>query len=193
MIRSSRPSRPLPFARLLLGVSCLCLVGCDGGGDGDGDGDPVVREGNLYPALRVQDCDGNEVDMRAWLAEHDASFVTFGALWCEPCKKEAPVINRELVDGLASRGDTVGVAQILIEAQPDEAPPASLCADWRDTLGARFVVLVDTRQEHLAPFFGGGIGTLPLHLVVTGDGVVRFKTLGALPTDIKATVEGWLP
>jgi thiol-disulfide isomerase/thioredoxin len=174
-----------------LSLFALCAA-CDAS-DGNGGEDPIVREGGAYPAVRAQDCDGNEVDMRQWLAQRDASFVTFGALWCEPCKEEAPVINRELVDGLASRGDKVGVVQILIESQPEQAPPVSLCADWRDTLGARFVVLVDSRQEHLAPFFGGGIGTLPLHLIVTGDGVVRYKRLGALPSDIKATVEGWLP
>ena len=64
---------------------------------------------------------------------------------------------------------------------------------WRDDLQARFVVVVDTRQEHLAPFFGTAVGTLPLHLVVTRDGIVRYKKLGAIPTDVKAVVEGWLP
>jgi hypothetical protein len=41
--------------------------------------------------------------------------------------------------------------------------------------------------------FGGAVGTLPLHLVVTGDGLVRYKKLGALPADVRALVEGWLP
>jgi len=103
------------------------------------------------------------------------------------------VINRELVDGLASHGEGVGVVQLLIENQPDEPPPASLCAAWKDDLQARFTVLVDTRQEHLAPFFGTAVGTLPLHLVVTRDGIIRLSKLGPIPSDIKAVVEGWLP
>lgn len=171
-------------------LGALALGACDSKTDDD---DGPLGEGDPYPAVRVQDCDGNEVDLRAWLATHQASYVTFGAQWCTACQEEAPIINRELVDGLASRGDAVGVVQILVENLPDEPPPASLCAAWRDDLEARFAVLVDTRQEHLEPLFGGTIGTLPLHLVVTGDGIVRYRKLGAIPTDVKALVEGWLP
>lgn len=170
-----------------LGVSALAL-GCDSGGE---DEPTTVGEGDAYPALTVKDCDGNPVDVRAWLADHDASYVTFGAQWCTACQEEAPVINRELVDGLAA--EDVGVVQILVENQPDQAPPQALCAAWRDDLSARFAVWVDVEQVHLEPFFGGAIATLPLHLVVTGDGTIRMKKLGAIPTDIKAVVEAWLP
>jgi hypothetical protein len=172
---------------------CAGTAACDSGGGDEGDTSTLIREGDLYPAVRVQECDGTEVDMRTWLAAHDASYITFGAQWCVACQEEAPIINRELVDGLANRGESVGVLQILIENQPDEPPPQSLCADWRDALQARFAVLIDTRQEHLEPMFGGAVGTLPLHLVVTGDGLVRYKKLGALPADVRALVEGWLP
>lgn len=168
----------------------LALAACDSSGAG---GVEPIGEGDPYPAVRVQDCDGNEVELRSWLGAHDASYVTFGAQWCTACQEEAPVINRELVDGLASRGEAVGVVQILVENQPDEPPPASLCAAWQGDLGARYTVLVDTRQEHLEPLFGGAVGTLPLHLVVTRDGVIRYRKLGAIPTDVKALVEGWLP
>jgi len=141
--------------------------------------------------LTVEDCDGNPVDVRAWLADHEASYMSFGAQWCQACQEEAPIINRELVDGTAGRN--VGIVQILIERQPGEPPPSSLCAAWRDQLQARYEIWVDPRQVHLAPVFGGAVGTLPLHMVVTPDGIVRFWKLGALPVDIRALVEGWLP
>jgi len=171
----------------MLAIAALAL-GCDSGGD---DGAETVGEGDPYPALTVKDCDGNAVDVRAWLADFDASYVTFGAQWCTACQEEAPLINRELVDGLA--GQSVGVVQILVENQPDQPPPQALCAAWRDDLSARYTVWVDTEQVHLEPFFAGAIGTLPLHLVVTRDGTVRMKKLGAVPSDIKAIVLGWLP
>lgn len=152
---------------------------------------PFVSEGEAWPALTIRDCDGEPVDMRAFFAAYDATYVTFGAQWCSACQEEAPIINRELVDGLANR--RVGIAQILIEGQPGQQPPQSLCSAWANDLAARFPVLVDVDQLHLPDFFGGAIATLPLHYIVTGDGVVRFRKLGALPTDIKALVEGWLP
>ena len=166
------------------------LASCDSGGDKD---EPQIQDGQLYPAVRVQDCDGNEIDFRAWLGQHDVSFVTFAAQWCVACQEEAPVINAKVVDGLSSQGDKVGVAQILVENQPGEPPKPGLCAAWRDDLEAKFQVLIDLRQENVEPLFGGTVSILPLHLVVTRDGIIRYHKLGYLPTDIAELIEGWIP
>lgn len=165
------------------------LVACDSN-SGEGES-TTVGEGDLYPALTVSDCDGNPVDLRAYLASKDASYITFGAQWCVACQEEAPIINSELVDGLA--GENVGVAQILIESNAGSPPSQGLCAAWRDDLSARYDVFVDTTQGHLEPVFGGAIATLPLHLIVTRDGVIRLFKPGAIPEDIKGVVSGWLP
>lgn len=173
--------KPLLFLALALFAGC----------DSDTKGSTTLAEGDLYPALTVSDCDGNPVDLRAWLAQHDANYVTFGAQWCVACQEEAPIIHRELVDGLAGRN--VGVAQILVESNAGSPPGQGLCAAWKRDLSARYDVFVDTRQEHLQPVFGGAIATLPLHVVVTSDAVVRLFKPGAIPSDIKSIVEGWLP
>lgn len=186
---SSHPSiRSMTGAALLaLGVA-LALAACDSGA-GDGGVD-TLGEGDPYPAVSVLDCEGHEQPMREVLARHAVTYVSFGAQWCTACQEEVPVINAELVDGMA--GKDVGVVQVLIENGGGEAPPLSLCAGWKSDLDARYTVLVDTRQEHLAPFFGAAIGTLPLHLVVTQDGLIRYRKLGAIPDDIAAIVTGWL-
>ena len=45
----------------------------------------------------------------------------------------------------------------------------------------------------LEPFFGGGpISQLPVHLIVTGDGVIRYQLAADLPTDIADKVTLWL-
>lgn len=171
-------------------VTALPAPGCDGDG-GDPATDTFPEAGQPYPAAQVSTCDGAPVALADWIAAHDVAFITFGAKWCQSCQEEAPVINAELVDALA--GHNVGVAQILIEADPGDPPPQSLCAVWRDELGARFDVYVDVAQESLAPHFGGAVATLPLHYIVTGDGTVRLRKLGALPTDIQQLVRDWLP
>jgi len=174
----------------LVFVCALSLfIGCDS--DSSTPTDETLGEGDLYPALTVSDCDGNPVDLRAYLASKDASYVTFGAQWCKACQEEAPIINSELVDGLAGRN--VGIAQILIEAGPGSPPPQTLCAAWKTDLSARYDVFVDTRQEHLDPLFGGAVATLPLHLIVTQDARIRLYKPGAIPEDIKGAVSGWLP
>ncbi|MFO0745709.1 MAG: redoxin family protein [Myxococcota bacterium] len=182
-------SVPHLFAGLALLSALGGLAACDSGG---GDDPPAtLGEGDLYPAVSVLDCEGREVALRDRLAAHAVTYVSFGAQWCTACAEETPVINAQLVDGLAD--EDVGVIQILIEGAAGDPPPLSLCAGWQSDLGARYTVLVDTRQENLAPFFGTAIGTLPLHLVVTQDGMIRFKKLGAIPSDIQAIVAGWLP
>jgi cytochrome c biogenesis protein CcmG/thiol:disulfide interchange protein DsbE len=182
--------RPLYLAQL---AAALLVIACDaspGADAGAGPGD-LVGEGDAWPAVEARDCAGQPVALQALLAQHDATFVTFGAQWCTACQKEAPDINAKLVDGFAGR--SAGVVQILVEGQPGEAPAASLCEAWASELEARFTVLVDVEQQHLAPFFGGAVATLPLHLVVTRDGVIRYRKLGELPADIDAILAGWLP
>jgi hypothetical protein len=186
-MRTFRTNAARAAIGLLLSTSFLSA--CDSNG---GDGEPTtVGEGDLYPALTVSDCDGNPVDLRAYLASKDASYLTFGAKWCVACQEEAPIINSELVDGLA--GQNVGVAQILIEGDAGSPPTQAFCAAWKSDLSARYDVFVDTAQAHLEPVFGGAIATLPLHLIVTKDGIIRLFKPGAIPEDIKGVVSGWLP
>jgi cytochrome c biogenesis protein CcmG/thiol:disulfide interchange protein DsbE len=182
--------RPLALALVLASAASLGS-GCDAATSEAPGAGARISEGDSWPALKVRDCAGAEVDMRALVADHDATFVTFGAQWCTACQKEAPDINAKLVDGFAR--ESVGVVQLLIEGQPGEAPAESLCAAWQDELEARFTVLVDVDQTHLADFFGGAVATLPLHFVVTRDGTIRYRKLGELPGDIDAIVRGWLP
>ena len=136
-------------------------------------------EGQAYPAVTISDCEGNAVDLDAWLGDHDVSFVTFGAGWCVACQEEAPIINSELVDGFAGR--SVGVVQILVENQPGDPPPQSLCTEWKDELEARFTVLNDPGQATVPQHFGGAVAQLPLHYIVTRDKTIRMRKLGALP------------
>jgi hypothetical protein len=182
--------RPMPRMPMWMAAAALLGAACDSADSGPTSGE-LVREGDPWPALTVRDCEGNVVSMQTLIAENDATYITFGAQWCSACQEEAPIINREIVDGLADR--SVGAVQILIEAQPGQMPPQSLCSAWATELAARNTVLVDVDQSHLADFFGTAIATLPLHLITTRDGIIRYKKLGDLPSDIKTLVEGWLP
>ncbi|MFT7578447.1 MAG: peroxiredoxin [Myxococcota bacterium] len=187
-------SRILQAPRFLLAPLAIAAVvatgACDSLGDPN-DSSEFPIEGDLYPAAMVQTCDGTAVALADRIGQSDVTFITFAAKWCTACQKEAPIINTELIDGLAGR--SVDVIQLLVENDPDEAPPLSLCSAWRDDLGARFDVLIDVDQNSVPQHFGTAIETLPLHFIVTRDGKIRLRKLGALPEDIKSRVEDWLP
>lgn len=173
-----------------LAFCALALIGCDSGDDGNED--TTLGEGDLYPAITIEDCDGNPKVMQTVVAEHDVTYITFAAQWCTACAEEAPRIEEELVEGLA--GKSVGIIQILVEQGPGQPPADNLCTAWKTDLGTDFDVWVDLEQQHLLPFFGATeAGTLPVHLIVTRDGVIQSKIVGALPTDIKQRLEAFLP
>jgi thiol-disulfide isomerase/thioredoxin len=176
----------------MMTVAALALAigaGCDSLGD-EGDASAFPVEGTAYPAVTIEACDGSAFDVGAYIADHEVTFITYGAKWCTACQKEAPIINADLVDGLAD--EDVGVVQILVENDPGDPPPRTLCAAWRDDLEARFEVVIDPEQKTLPQHFGTAIDTLPLHYIVTRDQTVRLRRLGELPPDIKARVEAWI-
>ncbi|MCA9518178.1 MAG: TlpA family protein disulfide reductase [Myxococcales bacterium] len=171
-------------------VLALGLAACDSGGDiGNTGGFP--GEGDAYPDAALQTCDGGATSIESIIAAHDVTYITYAATWCTACQKEAPLLNTDLVDGFDPA--KVAVVQILIEDQPGDPPPVSLCAAWRDDLNARYTVLVDPPQVTLPQHFGTAVQTLPLHFIVTRDGTIRFRKLGELPADIADRVADWLP
>ena len=177
-------------ASLLAASAALALWAgwaCDGSAGGGAQSTATVEPATVY------DCDSNQVDLASEVAAHDASLVTFAAKWCEACKEEAPRLNSELVDGFAGGKGDVGVYQVLVEADPGQAPPQELCAQWRDALGARFTVLVDRDQVTVPQYFDGAVGQLPYHVVATRDGKIRFSLLDGLPDNIATIIQDWLP
>lgn len=180
---------PRILALTALVSTLLVSAACDSSGGTTASTFPDV--GGAYPAATIKDCDGNAVAIGDWIAQHDVVYIGFGAQWCQACQEEVPVLNDELVDGLA--GQSVGVAQLLIEGDPGAPPAQSLCADWHDSLGASYTVFVDPDQVTLDAHFGGAVANLPLHYIVSGDGTIRYRKLGALPDNIKQLVSDWIP
>ena len=178
--------------RSSVGVVALCMVGllgaCDPVETDDGDALEFVELGDAI----LYDCDGVEVSLLDWVKAHDVSYIGFAAGWCTACKEEVPVLNAELVE--PNDPQAVGVAQILLEDENGGPATTALCEGWRDGFGANYDILVDLDHTMLEPFFGGGpIEQLPVHLIVTGDGLIRYQLAANLPSDIAQRVTSWLP
>ena len=172
--------------RTLLAAGLLFTVGaCDGSSSTtDGDAPILLEDAQLYA------CDGSTVSLLDWVKAHEVSYIGFAAGWCGACKEEVPRLNDELV---APNGDEVGVSQIIMEDVNADAPTEALCAGWKEDLEADYDILIDKDGALLEPFFGGGpISQLPVHLIVTGDGVIRYQLAADLPTDIADKVTLWL-
>lgn len=186
------------FPIFLALIAVLGFAACDSSSDNNSTtdasttSDAPATSTTKFPAVTVKDCDGNDVVLLDAFAKTEVTYVTWGAGWCTACQKEAPVINSTIVDGLA--GKSVQTFQILVESNnPGEAPPQALCAQWRDSLQAKYTILIDPAQNSVAALFPGGVGTLPRHQIVTKDSSVRFDKLGDIPDDMAQRLTDWLP
>ena len=151
----------------------------------------VPSEGDAMPAATVEDCDGADVALLDWIRQHDVTYIAFAAAWCVACKEEIGTINTDIVDHFD--GKSVGATQILVENQVDEKPPLALCDQWtKQGGGTKYPVYVDTEWQMVDQHFGGAVGDLPVHLVVSRDGIIRLRKSGALPTNIQEVLASWI-
>lgn len=153
----------------------------------------VVDTGFELPAASVSDCDGGEVSLLDLVGANEVTYISFGAGWCTACQEEIPELNSL---NTQFEGKNVGIVQILVEGMsPGAAAPLGLCAQWAgEALPplAEFPIWIDLDQTLLCDHFGEAVGTLPVHLLVTGDGTVQSRIVGALPADMADRISDWL-
>jgi len=145
---------------------------------------PTIEDATLYT------CDGQTQTILDIVSNHDVTYITFGAQWCSACQKEVAIINAEVVDHFDM--NKVGVIQILVENNFDEAPTADVCEAWADSLKPKFTLLTDLDQATLPIYFEQGISILPMHLIVTRDGTIRYEALGPMTDDLQGLIEPWV-
>jgi hypothetical protein len=176
------------LAKALLWAALISLGGaCDTPTEvlcGPGAEVPKIEDAKLYT------CSGEATTIMDIVGAHDVTYITFGAQWCTACQKEVATINAEVVDHFDM--NKVGVIQILVENQIDEAPTADVCQAWSDSLKPNFTLLTDLDQATLPLYFEEGISILPMHLVVTRDGSIRYEALGPMTDDLQSLIEPWI-
>ena len=88
-----------------------------------------------------------------------------------------------------------GQREVTSEAARSSCRGSGLCAQWAgDALPpvAEYPVWIDVDQTMICDHFGEAVGTLPVHLLVTGDGTVQSRIVGALPADMADRINDWL-
>jgi len=153
----------------------------------------VVDTGFELPGAVISDCDGAPASLLGLVEENEVTYISFGAGWCTACQEEIPELNALKTQ---FEGKNVGIVQILVEGMsPGVVAPLGLCGQWAgDALPpvAEFPVWIDVDQTLLCDHFGEAVGTLPVHLLVTGDGTVQTRLVGALPEDMADRINDWL-
>ncbi|WP_168108041.1 redoxin domain-containing protein [Ramlibacter lithotrophicus] len=136
-------------------------------------GDQRPRPGARWPALAVRDLGGRSATLPA--ASGGARLINLWALWCPPCRRELPGLDR-LAAALAPRG--IEVSTIAV------ADDAFAIREYltQQGLGLRSVVIAPGAPG-LEPL---RIESLPQSFVVAADGAVLARWIGERDWDAPA-------
>lgn len=160
------PTRPARAPLALLSALVVSLVGIHSAAAGVGVGDRAAEFRNVKTA------DGERVALRALRGK--VVVVTFGASWCDPCKRELPALE-QLASRFAARDADVAVIAVNVDEDRGD--------------GRRFMSRFDF--EHVRPAFdpnratAGRYGppTMPSTYVIDQNGLVRAVHRGYRPGD----------
>lgn len=140
-----------------------------------------------FEEFEFQDCDGNPVRFGDVLGDSTVTLFNVSAGWCQPCIEEAEIIESEVLEPYCERG--LRVVQVLIEDEEGFPATRLFCNQWKERFGLTLPVLVDplfeTRQYIEA-------ASTPLNMLVTPDGVIRYRKTGPMPADLDLEIEALL-
>ncbi len=126
-------------------------------------------------------CQLEPVDLAALACGHEATVISVGAAWCQPCRDEVPVFKDELHAPYGDKG--LQIVQILTQQVSGSPATSATCRDWVQQFDVPFPVLVDPLflTEELLPQDNQAF---PLTLLIDRDGVIRKKWSGGIPEDL---------
>jgi thiol-disulfide isomerase/thioredoxin len=143
------------FGALILAVAIGATACAD-------DEDPVVS------SIYVVDLEGRPTTISDE-ASGRATLVSLWAVWCQPCKKELPVL-----DEIASEHPELAVIALNIGDDSDAI------RRFADEMSLNSSVLIDRDGDVLSAM---DAPTVPVTVILDGDGVIVWKHIGAVDAD----------
>jgi thiol-disulfide isomerase/thioredoxin len=133
----------------------------------------------IAPALNLKDLDGKPLSLADWKGK--VVLVNFWATWCAPCMDELPMLVQTQAE-FGPRG-----LQIVGPAMDDAAAVKPMLARF----GINYPVGADYSAVDAAMrAFGNDAGALPYSVLISRDGHVVQRILGALhAADLKVLLE----
>ncbi|TQN42548.1 cytochrome c biogenesis protein CcmG/thiol:disulfide interchange protein DsbE [Blastococcus colisei] len=164
---SESPRRRRRWPAVLVFLTVVTLVGglfaARLGGDSSASTSALI--GQPAPPLAGETLDGGRFDLADWRGE--VVLVNLWASWCEPCRREHPVLT-SAAEALGPRGLRI----VGVDVRDDPADARAFLAEFG---GARWPTLIDPEGTHAIAW---GTFALPETYVVGRDGTVVAKTIG---------------
>jgi peroxiredoxin len=130
------------------------------------DGVVGLEVGNVAPDFQLQTLAGETVKLSDYKGQR--VMLNFWATWCPPCRAEMPDMEKFY--------QKKGVAILAVNLTETEATMQDI-HDFVDEFGLTFPILLDKKIEVATTY---QIGPIPTSYMIDSDGIIRYKTLGAL-------------
>ncbi len=132
---------------------------------------PIPRAApTRIPQITLPDIEGKPRAMAEWRGR--PLLVNFWATWCEPCRREIPLLRKIRADHAAEGLEVIGIALDFHDA---------VLAYARDA-GIDYPVLIAEENAMAAQAFGVGMG-LPTTVIANRDGRIVATHVGELHED----------
>lgn len=133
-----------------------------------GEAGPRVAVGRPAPAYRGITLDGDSTSLDA--ARGDVVLLNIWATWCEPCKRELPVLEQlhqhRAPDGLRLIG-------VSVDAQGEENAVRSFATEY----GLSYPIWLDPSERVTATFLAVGV---PASYLIARDGTLLWRHVGPI-------------
>ncbi|MBK8242520.1 MAG: TlpA family protein disulfide reductase [Saprospiraceae bacterium] len=126
-----------------------------------------------FPALKLKNLDGKEVDLNASFSKNKLTVVSYWATWCSPCKKELDAMN-ELYSSWQKDGIEVIAITIDDIQQLNKVKPLAQQKKWKYTL------LSDSNKESMRTL---NFQSIPQTFVVDKNGNILYTHSGYVAGD----------
>jgi peroxiredoxin len=130
------------------------------------DGAVGLEVGNVAPDFQLQTLAGETVKLSDYKGQR--VMLNFWATWCPPCRAEMPDMEKFY--------QKKGVAILAVNLTETEATMQDI-HDFVDEFGLTFPILLDKKMEVATTY---QIGPIPTSYMIDSDGIIQYKTLGAL-------------
>ena len=173
------------LVRTLLGISIAGLLAASGGAEAGSPPSSSLTVGTKAPDFKLKNLEGDVVRLYEMLEEGPV-LLDFWALWCKPCLKAFPGLQK-ILNEYKDRG--LSVVAISVDGPKSRAHVGPLIKSKKYT----FEVLLDT-QGRIAKKYGAIL--LPRTVLLDQDGKIVYAATGYRPANhdkIEAALESILP
>ncbi len=174
---------------LVVVLSLVFLPSCKKSSDSTDHVDPIPTEvgisvGKIATNFVEQDQDDAPFTLESLKGK--VILLSFSALWCPPCRQEAPHLA-ELYNTYKEQG--LEIVQVI--HQDNDGAPADLTAvnSWVDTYSLPFTCTSDPDYSTVNTY---SVSALPTNIVIDRDFAIRYRGEGFDPDSVKNTIEKYL-